>query len=505
LYEEIIVFLFLIGQFTWLISFMKIKPLFLSLISIVIISNAHSVVSQTTSLQPVLKINPFIQKTKDTSVAWVAITAERKIIELFSRANLHVVSHLIRSTTTLPPTHSMCAKVSKKDSLITLSIDVRDSKDSVLASGKIKGTDGLFRRMRSVVAETMLYALDINDKLQTMKTVKMPAKNSSAYGLYLLAKREIAVGQYPKAIQLLLEAVNADSSFALACWTMARLYEERGVKDSVSLFDAKAQQTDAMLPGLAYKDSINREQPLKDLFHVSKRVQYDPVDTGMAYKFIELEQYGFTAIIWKIDSKEYGFDVQVQNHPQGNYIQEFFTDPQTILAVNGGFFEMDGAYTLSPSGLVISGGAVLSPAMERGGSGVFCVKKGKPAIVWAKENINPAECSVALQCGPVIVEPGAKQGIVANDYIRLNRAAIGICGDTVIIAMILGERSVGLSLYEFAEFLRTPAEKGGAGCDAALNLDGGSSTQARLLYKSFVMNFDGLWRINNAITVKRKK
>jgi exopolysaccharide biosynthesis protein len=74
----------------------------------------------------------------------------------------------------------------------------------------------------------------------------------------------------------------------------------------------------------------------------------------------------------------------------------------------------------------------------------------------------------------------------------------------VVLAIVVGKQGVGLSLYEFAEFLRKPKKEGGAGCDAALNLDGGSSTQVCFSYKNTTVSIPGLWAINSAIVVRKK-
>ena len=126
-------------------------------------------------------------------------------------------------------------------------------------------------------------------------------------------------------------------------------------------------------------------------------------------------------------------------------------------------------------------------------------------IKWAKDTINHTEYELAFQCGPVIVEHGGKLGVYNNNYRRLNRSAIGISNGKVVMAIVVGEKNIGLSLYEFAKYLSTPKEKGGAGCDVALNLDGGSSTQVRFYYRGIIININGLWAINSAVVVKRKK
>jgi uncharacterized protein YigE (DUF2233 family) len=137
-------------------------------------------------------------------------------------------------------------------------------------------------------------------------------------------------------------------------------------------------------------------------------------------------------------------------------------------------------------------------------SGIFYLRNDTASIIWSKEWSKQDSCDLALQCGPVIVEHGGKLGVYNNDYRRLNRAAIGISENKVVLCLVAGNNGVGLSLYEFATFLLTAKNKGGAGCDVALNLDGGSSVQACFSYKGVAISVNGLWAINNAIIVKKK-
>jgi uncharacterized protein YigE (DUF2233 family) len=132
------------------------------------------------------------------------------------------------------------------------------------------------------------------------------------------------------------------------------------------------------------------------------------------------------------------------------------------------------------------------------------MKKGAPSILWAKNPFHPPGCELAFQSGPVIVEPSGVMGVYRNDYLRLNRSAIGVSGKRIVLAVIKGERGSGLSLYEFAEFCRAPVEQGGADCDAALNLDGGASTQTFFRFDGITAGVEGLWAINSAIVVKRR-
>ena len=453
----------------------------------------------------VVKVHRFAQQKEDADISWVAVTAERKVVELFANAQLMVISHLILSPASLTPKYRIKGAISKKGAILTVAIALLNKKGEEIAKGKINGTIGFFKRIRNVIGETVIYALNINEKLEKRDTTNKPTNSNSAYALYLLAKRKTLAEQPERAIKLLLEAVKEDSNFAMAYWTISQIYKEKEVKDSSSLWNKKAKEIDSTHPKLAYIDSINKEQPLRHLLHVSKRQTFETIDKGIYYKYTELEHYGFSAITWYIDPKLFTIDIELQNTNTGNHIKEFFRDKRTILAINAGFFEIDGKYTLSPSGLIISNGKMIFPVTDHGGSGVFCLKKGTPGIKWSKDTIIPNEYELAFQCGPVIVEHGGKLGVYNNNYRRLNRSAIGISDGNVVITIVVGEKNVGLSLYELAQYLRTPKNEGGAGCDVALNLDGGSSTQARFVYQGCIININGLWAINSAIVVKRKK
>ena len=57
----------------------------------------------------------------------------------------------------------------------------------------------------------------------------------------------------------------------------------------------------------------------------------------------------------------------------------------------------------------------------------------------------------------------------------------------------------GLSLYETGELLASPEADGGFGCDRALNLDGGPSTQASFAWEAEVLEIPGRWKVPNAL------
>lgn len=179
----------------------------------------------------VVKVHRFAQQKEDADISWVAVTAERKVVELFANAQLMVISHLILSPASLTPKYRIKGAISKKGAILTVAIALLNKKGEEIAKGKINGTIGFFKRIRNVIGETVIYALDINEKLEKRDTTNKPTNSNSAYALYLLAKRKTLAEQPERAIKLLLEAVKEDSNFAMAYWTISQIYKEKEVKD----------------------------------------------------------------------------------------------------------------------------------------------------------------------------------------------------------------------------------------------------------------------------------
>jgi uncharacterized protein YigE (DUF2233 family) len=149
-------------------------------------------------------------------------------------------------------------------------------------------------------------------------------------------------------------------------------------------------------------------------------------------------------------------------------VQEAVSKSQALAGVNGGYFQPD----LTPVGLLISQGKLIHP-LERAKilSGVFFVRKQKPALVRVQHFSDTSGITDAIQCGPFLVEGG---GIVSGlnnrrsaprTFVFLTRASIwgiGIC------------RTV--TLAELSEILTISDLLPTGPIATALNLDGGSST-----------------------------
>lgn len=163
--------------------------------------------------------------------------------------------------------------------------------------------------------------------------------------------------------------------------------------------------------------------------------------------------------------------------PPGAKLERLADEPTLWFAVNGGFFEP----SLEPSGLLFSRGRRLGAFAPRGGSGVLWVAGGRAQIMRSDRALPElAGADLALQCGPRLVE-GGRPGVHRDDGRRAARTALCLREGGRLLDVVLvwdvDHPGEGPGLYRLAELLSRPSPVGdAAGCDDALNLDGGPST-----------------------------
>jgi uncharacterized protein YigE (DUF2233 family) len=155
---------------------------------------------------------------------------------------------------------------------------------------------------------------------------------------------------------------------------------------------------------------------------------------------------------------------------------------------------------MTPSGLLIVEGHVLRGVQPKAGSGVLVVTAGRVMIERSKDFLIPPDATSGLQSGPLLVDPGGVLGIGSNDSNRVPRTTVCLADGNVLIVVVEG----GLSLYEVAELLVAPSKQGGFGCERALNLDGGPSTQASLAAGGQSMEVAGEWNLLSAVQVRQR-
>lgn len=181
-------------------------------------------------------------------------------------------------------------------------------------------------------------------------------------------------------------------------------------------------------------------------------------------------------ITWTVIRIDLALATVRAEHTADDRLDSLAALPQSLFAVNAGFFEPDG----SPSGLIVQEGHIVSPWRRGAGSGVLVVL-GQSATIVAMAPESPDGVSLALQCGPRLVEPGGVIGVHGDDGKRAARTVACVRRQghelDLVLAYDASTPMGGPTLLETARWLVQPLVLGDSGgCETALNLDGGPST-----------------------------
>ena len=240
---------------------------------------------------------------------------------------------------------------------------------------------------------------------------------------------------------------------------------------------------------------------VSSVLEANRRTQWVILSPGFAMRRMSITGTDMTVHVWMIDPKHNEIAVVEQMRPEGSTTAEFRTEHKALLAINGGFFEKDGNGALTPSGLLIVNGDMRHPYRKKAGSGALLVAGDRVSVDWSKSASAGQTWTHALQVGPMVVDPGGKNGIRANNNKPVERSAVCQADDRLIFIVVDG----GMSLFELGEILSERDTNGGFGCERALNLDGGPSTQASFAIGSQRAEVTGDWPVQNAIVVTRRK
>lgn len=162
------------------------------------------------------------------------------------------------------------------------------------------------------------------------------------------------------------------------------------------------------------------------------------------------------------------YDVTIEDAKMTTALDQVLQRTGAELVVNGGFFDPE----THPLGLAISNGEMLSRIAPNMSGGVVTFD-GDHAQLWESETFAvPEHTSFAVQCRPRLVVDHAPN-VKKDDGQRAERTALCLAdGGKTMRVVIARDEGTGPSLYAFGQYLAR------AGCEGALNLDGGPSTGA---------------------------
>ena len=216
----------------------------------------------------------------------------------------------------------------------------------------------------------------------------------------------------------------------------------------------------------------------------------------------------------KKDTAAYYFDLA--HHPtELKTTSQFAAQEDAIIAINGGFFNMDkgGSVTyLEEKDTVfhqhIPLGEKWAIANWAKTGAIILTKNGQLRLEAAKSSAFYTNSSVeesVLITGPLLINQGKKIDLIQANFVTKRHPRTCICETSTafLLATIDGRKAFakGMSLLELQTFLIQQ------GCEQAINLDGGGSTTMWLKDQG-VVNFPsdifGERKVANAILVKAK-
>ena len=209
---------------------------------------------------------------------------------------------------------------------------------------------------------------------------------------------------------------------------------------------------------------------------------------------------GVEILAFRINPGDYAFSVGLQGDDDGDRVDAIGEREGAALVVNGGFFGIDNTgKKLIPVGLLVQGSRALSKPWTRSG-GHLIIEAGSPRIEPTGRKAPSADGDI-IQSKPVMIEPGGRWAMRINRG-NLEKRTLVCLLETGEVILLLVTRG-GLSLYEAAWLFRSPRRGGVYGCDAALALDGGGSTQVWVDgHPDF--DFRGETPVHNALMVERR-
>ncbi|MEZ5870562.1 MAG: phosphodiester glycosidase family protein [Nitratireductor sp.] len=210
---------------------------------------------------------------------------------------------------------------------------------------------------------------------------------------------------------------------------------------------------------------------------------------------------GIRLRVFRISVKRFALEIVLQNEALGERADGFGERTGATLAVNGGFFgETEKDRALFPVGFLRVDGKVHSQPWQSAG-GYLSISKSGVSIRPSREGA-AKDAGDEIQSKPLLIEPGGKWAMNTNQQKLRPRTVVCTLGDDMIlIAVVSGS---GMSLYEVGWLMRDAGVGGYFGCDAALAMDGGGSTQLWVEGEPS-LQVVGETPVNNAFVVRRRE
>ncbi|MDJ0614719.1 MAG: phosphodiester glycosidase family protein [Rhizobiaceae bacterium] len=209
---------------------------------------------------------------------------------------------------------------------------------------------------------------------------------------------------------------------------------------------------------------------------------------------------GLIVTAYRISPRRFEFSIVTQLENTGSRAREIGEQTGAVLVTNAGFFAINGNNRLYSIGYLRLQDRVLSKGWSDAGGTITFLPDG-PVLKPTHEGI-PQNQHDVLQSRPMIVEPGANWAMGSNSGARKLRTVLCTLANGDVILTTISR--VGLTLFEAGWLFRSVSEGGFFGCDAAIALDGGGSTQ--LWHSGYPQySFLGISPVHNFLVVRQRE
>ncbi len=209
---------------------------------------------------------------------------------------------------------------------------------------------------------------------------------------------------------------------------------------------------------------------------------------------------GLVVTAYRISPENFSFSIAFQNQDNGSRAKDVGEKEGAVLAVNGGFFAQTESGKLYSIGYLRAAGTVHSKGWSNAGGLVIFDKNGLELM--PSHSGIPQNGLNVLQTKPMIIEPGGKWAMRSNSGEFKHRTLLCRLADGDVIFVLIAR--AGMSLYEAGWMLRQKDVGGFFGCDSAVALDGGRSTQVWYSGQPGY-SYAGITPVQNFIVVKQQE
>lgn len=239
--------------------------------------------------------------------------------------------------------------------------------------------------------------------------------------------------------------------------------------------------------------------PSRDLVSAFEQVHWQQLEEGMEVAKV-VTPLGRAATAFRISPQVFEFQLAVQSGETGSRAQQVGEREGAALVVNAGFFAERANGSLYSIGYLRKDAEVWSKGWANAG-GIITFGSRSVELTPTHAGI-PQNNFDTLQTRPMLIEPGGAWAMGNNINQSANRSLLCVLenGDVLVMVVTRG----GLSLFEAGWILRAREEGGFFGCDSAVALDGGGSTQIWYAGDES-LSYRGISPVHNFIVVRSRE